>query len=63
MGYCRAQAADRNGANAMRALFALALLILAGCAYVHPADGPGAATAPEIPANTSHPTMGGSLGG
>ena len=47
----------------MRALFALALLILAGCAYVHPADGPGAATAPEIPANTSHPTMGGSLGG
>jgi hypothetical protein len=47
----------------MRALFALAMLALAGCAYVRPADGPGAAPAPDIPADTSHPPMGGRLGG
>jgi hypothetical protein len=47
----------------MRALFALTLLILAGCAYVHAADGPGAARAPDIPTDTDHPPMGGNLGG
>jgi hypothetical protein len=47
----------------MRALVALVVLALAGCAYMRPADGPGAARAPEIPADTSHPPMGGSAGG
>jgi hypothetical protein len=48
----------------MRVLFALAALVLAACADVRPADGPGAAAAPELPTdNAGHPPMGGGLGG